>query len=550
MDAELWAEIRRLHLREKWPKKKIARHLHVDPKTVRNALAKTRYEPKAAPTTKRSRRSKLDPFKETVRAILEAYPDLSIERIHEKLRDPTIGYKGGRAILRRFVWTLRPKKPSEAFLKIAFPPGDAAQVDWASCGNLVIDGKTRRLSAFVFLLCSSRFLFVEFTLTEQFEVFLACHENALAAVQGVPRRILYDNLKTVVLAHVGGDVRFNPRFLDFSAHYGFKPVACAPYRPNEKGRVENAVKYLKRNFLAGRELKDLDTANREVRRWLDEVANVREHASTHKKPKDQLESERPFLAPLPETHYDTRVVRTVRASPLCRVQFDSNLYSVPPSYAGRVLTLKATTTEVTVYAGTEEIARHARAKGRYQEVVDPDHVRALTEKKRRGERGTLVHRFLALGADAEKYLKGLVRTEVSLYHHVRRILALADRYGRGDVHAAMVHAARHGAFGADYVERIVHEDRRRRRAGPPPALLTLTHAPDLANVTLPEIDLDLYDRALGTGATNDDEEGPRAGPGGSPPREPGEARPHADRGDLPRPDRNGDEGGALVSRDP
>lgn len=548
MDAELWAEIRRLHLREKWAKKKIARHLRIDPKTVRNALAIARYGAERPAAKAPTRASKLDPFKDTVRSILAAYPDLSVERIHEKLRAPQIGYTGGIAVLRRFVWTLRPKKQAESYLKIAFPPGDAAQVDWASCGHVVVDGKKRRLSAFVFVLCSSRFLYVEFTLTEQFEVFLACHANALAAVQGVPRRVLYDNLKTVVLARAAGEVRFNPRFVDFAAHYGFKPVACAPYRPNEKGRVENAVKYLKRNFLAGRELKDLETANRDLRRWLAEVANVREHASTHKRPVDLLEFERPLLAPLPATAYDTRVVKTVRASPLCRVQFESNLYSVPPTHAGRVLTLKASTVELVLYAGPDEIARHARAQGRHQEVVDPDHVRALKEKKKRGERGAVVQCFLAIGDGAEAYLKGLARTEISLYHHVRRILALSDRYGRADVHHALLHAAKHGAFGADYVERIVHEERRRRRAGPPPAQLSLAHAPDLAQITLPEIDLDQYDRALGTGAT-DDEEGPRPRTGGSPPAEPDQAGPDADPRDLPRSDHQGEAGGALAPRD-
>ncbi len=542
MEAELWAEIRRLHLRERWPKKKVARHLHVDPKTVRRAIGQARYEPQAR-APREPRPSKLDPFKETVRAILETFPDLSVERIHEKLCSKTIGYTGGIAILRRFVWKLRPRKPAEAFLRIAFPPGDAAQVDWGSCGTIVVDGRPRRLSAFVFVLCASRFLYVEFTLTEQIEVFLACHENALAAIAGVPRRILYDNLRAVVLAHVGSEVRLNPRFVDFSAHYGFKPVACAPYRPNEKGRVENAVKYLKNNFLAGRDLKDLDTANREVRRWLEETANVREHATTHRRPADELVVERPLFGPLPPTRYDTRVLKTVRASPLCRVQFDSNTYSVPPSYAGSVLTLKASATEVAIYAAAEEVARHARVTGRYQDVVDPDHVRALKEKKNRAHRGVLVQRFLALGAEAEPYLAGLVRVEVSLYIHLKRILALADRYGRSDVVRALAHAAAHGAFGADYVERIVHEDRRRRRAGPPPAPLSLTHAPDLAKVTLPEIDLDLYDRAFGTGATVD-EEGP--GPREAPPGKPGQAWPHPHQGDLFGPDRPGDEGGALV----
>lgn len=533
MRAELWAEIRRLHLREGWSKRRIARQLHLDPKTVRRAVQRERYEPKRRSA---QRPSKLDPFKDTVRQILARYSDISCVRILQEIRP--LGYTGGVTILEDFVRTLRPKAAPEAFLRLAFPPGDAAQVDWASCGTILVDGRPRRLSAFLFVLAYSRLLYAQFTWSEDLAVFLAYHHRAFAAARGVPRRILYDNLKSVVLAHVGSEVRFNPRFLDFSAHYGFRPVACAPYRPNEKGRVENAVKYLKGNFLAGRTLVDLEGANLALCRWLDQVANVREHATTHQRPLDLWERERSLLLPLPPTPYDTRVLRTLRASLLCRVQFEGNTYSVPPAHAGAVLTLKATEGEVAIYRGADEVARHRRARGRGEDVVEPGHVRALVDRKRRGDKGALVHRFLAIGEGTGAYLKGLVASEVSLYRHMRRILALADTYGAHEVHCAMARAAQHRAYGADYVERIVHQERRSRRAGPPPGALALAHVPDLARITLPEIDLDIYDRALGTGEGHAEVPHPRSP--GAPAGEPGEAGPHEDPRDLPGPHRQGD----------
>jgi transposase len=151
MDAELWAEIRRLHLRERWAKKRIARHLKVDRNTVRSALAMAKFDDKRGPAT---RTSKLDPYKEQVRGILREHGDLSVVRIHEEIR--RLGFSGGDTILREFVHSIRPPVDKEVYLRIAFPPGDAAQVDWGCCGKILVDGVPRRLSAFVFVLCASR----------------------------------------------------------------------------------------------------------------------------------------------------------------------------------------------------------------------------------------------------------------------------------------------------------------------------------------------------------------------------------------------------------
>lgn len=539
MDAELWAEVRRLSRREGWSIRRIARELRLAPKTVKRVLRQEHYEPRKY---SRPRRSKLDPYKEVVRQTLEKYPDLSQVRLLEELR--ARGYTGGPTILRSFVRAVRPRRQSEAFLRIDFPPGDAAQVDWAHCGTILVDGRPTRLSAFLFILCWSRHLYVEFTTSERLEVFLACHEHAFRSVGGVVRRGLYDNLRSVVLAHVGREVRFHPRFLDFAQYQGFQPVACNPYRPHEKGRIENSVLYLRQNFLAGREMQDLDTLNREVARWLAEVANVRLHATTRRRPVDLLAEERSLLGPLPSHPYDTRIVVPLRASPLCRVRFENNTYSVPPEHAGSLLTLKASDDEIVLYAKAAEIARHPRAHGRGSDVVDPQHVRALLERKRRGERGAIVNRFLALSPLAHAYLEGLTHAEIALYRHLRRILALADRYGREDVAAAMAQALAHRAFGAEYVERILEQDRRRKNLEPLPPLRALEQAPDLADVSLPDIDLSLYDQVLGTGGL--DEERPEGTTAGEPPS----PQPAADPRDLPRDPPPGDAPQERAPHDP
>ena len=536
MDAALWAEVRRLHLREGWARKRIARELHVSVKTVRRAVGMERFEERRAPR----RDSALLPWRETVKEILERTPTLTVPRVLAELR--ARGYMGrGLSVVGDLVRTIRPRRRKEVFLKIDFAPGEAAQVDWVECGRIVVEGRRRRLSAFLFVMAYSRFAYVEFTLAEQLEVLLACHEHAFAEVAGVVRRVLYDNMRTVVLAHVGADVRLHPRFADLAAHYGFKPVACAPYRPNEKGRVENLGKYLRTSFLAGREITDLGRLNSEARRWLDEVANVRVHRATLRRPVDLLHEERPLLGALPAHPYDTRILRTVRASPLCRVVFETNTYSVPPQHAGAVLVLKASREEVTLYLGEREVARHRRAHGRAQDVADPAHVRAVLGHNHRGTRGATVQRFLSLCPEAKDYLGGLVRSEIALFRHLHRILALWERYGREEVVAAVVHALRHRAFGADYVERILEQERRRRNEGPPASLPSLERAPDLLAVTLPEIDLSLYDRVLGTGGLDGDDEHAAGRPATGGASQPGAA---PDGGGLSRDPRPGGEGGA------
>jgi len=500
MDAELWAEIRRLCLREGYSRRKAARTLHIDPKTVARALAMEPYQPRKKQPP---RPSKLDAYKERIKAMVERYPDLSRTRILEELRH--LGYEGGSSILGDFLRVLRPPKAKRAFRKIDFPPGDAAQVDWAHCGTIEVEGERRRLSAFLFLVCWSRYLYVEFTVSEKLEVFLACHERALAAVGGVTKRVLYDNLRSVVLAHVGREVRFHPRFLDYARHQGFKPVACAPYQPQEKGRVENAVRFLRTGFLAGREKHDLGHLNEQVTRWLAEVANQRLHRTTGRKPAVMLAEEMPLLWPLPGKAYDTRLVVSLKVGSTCRVRFETNTYSVPPENVGMLLTLKASDDHVTLFAAGEQVASHQRCKGRHQDVVDPQHVRSLHRRKQRGERGALVQRFLALCPTAASYLKGLTHAEIALYKHLRRILSLADHYGREDVIDAIEHALSHKAFGADYIERIVLQERRRRRERPITPLTSLEHAPDAFLLSLPEIDLAAYDRLLGV---DPDEERP------------------------------------------
>jgi transposase len=252
------------------------------------------------------RATKLDAFKEYLGArVAAARPDwIPATVLCREIRER--GYAGGETRVRAFLRTLKPTVAEEPLIRFETLPGEQMQVDWASFQG-------GRLHAFVATLGFSRATYVEFTVSERLEVLLACHSNALIFFGGVPRQVLYDNMKTVVIArevYGRGQHRFQPGFLDFARHCGFVPRLCRPYRAKTKGKVERFIHYLRRSFyvplaarlkVAGLTL-DAATANAEVWRWLNEVANRRRHGTTQEVPAERLILERPQLQPLPATY--------------------------------------------------------------------------------------------------------------------------------------------------------------------------------------------------------------------------------------------------------
>ena len=217
--------------------------------------------------------------------------------------------------MREYIQRVRPKT-APAFLTLHFEPGECAQVDWGHYGSVNVGNTRRQLSFFVLVLCYSRMMYVEFTVSQTLEHFLGCHLNAFEALGGrVPSRIMVDNLKSAVLRRLSGEAPvFNPRYVDFARHYGFTIAPCNVGAGHEKGRVEAGVGYVKKNLLAGLEITDFSLIDPIAREWLDTVANVRNHGETRRRPVDRFEEERDRLQPLPERVHDFGNVHNVRAS--------------------------------------------------------------------------------------------------------------------------------------------------------------------------------------------------------------------------------------------
>lgn len=484
IDYELYCQLRHLKDHEGLSAHQIAGELAMDPRTVAKWLARERFGPRKASL----RTSKLDPFKAEIARLLQSHA-FTAAQILVRIREQ--GYAGGYSIVKDYVRAIRPSK-RPAYLTLAFAPGECAQVDWGAYGSVAVGNTRRRLSFFAMVLCYSRMMYVEFTVSQSLEHFLYCHKNAFDFFGRVPKKIMVDNLKSAVLRRVlGRPPVFNPRYLDFANHYGFTITPCNVGRGNEKGRVENAVGYVKKNFLAGLEIPDFAAIGPAVRNWLETVANVRLHGETRKKPVELFEAERPCLLPLPANGFDIATVSQQRASSQFRITCDTNRYSVPAEYAGRRLTVKTDPERICVYAGEKLIARHIRSDERYQDFEDPDHPKALLAQRKKARDQKIFMRFIALSPKADLYYRKLAERRLNPQQHVRKIVALSEIYGTEPVARAIEDAFIFEAFSSEYIANLLQQ---RARFHKQPAALHLTRREDLLDIRLEHPDLSVYER--------------------------------------------------------
>ncbi|MBP7947942.1 MAG: IS21 family transposase [Verrucomicrobia bacterium] len=481
---ELYCRIKDGHARQGLTVAQIARALGLHEQTVVKWLACEQFHPRqSAP-----RSSRLDPFKDQVIRLLETHP-YSAQQIYQRLRES--GFEGGFTIVKDYVRRVRPVR-REAFLKLSFAPAEAAQVDWGEYGTIGVGSTRRRLSFFVMVLCYSRLMYVEFTVSQTMEHFLAAHEHAFAAFGGCPGRLMIDNLKSAVLSRAVGEAPvFNPLYLDFARHWGFAISPCNVAKGNEKGRVENGVGYVKKNLLNGADFLDFSAVNPAAEVWLANIANVRVHGETHQRPVDRFKDEQGLLQPLNPLPYDLGRIQSQRASKQFRVALDSNHYSVPAEFASQRVTLKAYPDRVCIYHQDKLVARHLRSYDRHQDIEDPDHPKALLAQRRNAREQRLLVQFLSLSRHAQVYLEGIEQRRMNPRHHLRKIVALSEIHGVDAVDRAIQDGIAFAAYSCEYIANILEM---RARDTPEPGVLHLTRRQDLLDLEIAAPDLSPYER--------------------------------------------------------
>ncbi|MBI5830419.1 MAG: IS21 family transposase [Chloroflexi bacterium] len=435
----------------------IARELRLSRKTVAKVLIEHRRQRTQGtapqPKPRPGRGSVVDAYEGILRDYLARYPDITVVRLLEECR--ARGYQGGYTVLRQRIKALRKQCRRRPVERFETGPAVQAQMDWATYTIDFSQEGRRKVHLFSYVLGYSRRQYIHFTASQDLETTQREHVRAFEHLGGCATTCLYDNMKVVVARYEDGEPIYNTRFLAFAAHYGFRPVACRPRRPQTKGKVERPFLYIEKNLLGGREFRCLDHLNEVAAWWLREVADVREHRQTRRRPIDMHAEEAPHLIPLPERAYEVAemVYRSVDAEGF--ILYGNNRYSAPWHYLGQVLPVRITDELVTIYSPRlEPLAQHVRfpATERHRKSQRPEHLPPRDIARRRE---VLRERFAELGPLAVRFLEGLLAEQRCPWDHAQKALALLGIYRREDLLAALERAVRYGAFSAKSIERIL-----------------------------------------------------------------------------------------------
>lgn len=320
----------------------------------------------------------------------------NVKKLYQELIEK--GYKGSYSSLNRYINLFLESNKSKNYrpsIRFETKPGEQAQVDWGECGHIEVNSKRQKLYCFIYILGFSREAYVEFTIRQNLQTLQECHIHAFNKL-GIPKTILYDNPKTIVLKRkqVLGNERiyYNLSFLDFAQFYNFQIKLSPVYWPRTKGKVESGVNYVKNNFMqgmeSGRDFKTLEELNKMGQLWLDTIANTRKHGTTGERPTDRYLKEKTYLQfPQKSRPYPTSPFLVRNSTKDAWFQYKSNFYSVPSDFARRKLLVKEINKSgiqsLDIYFEDRIIASHILSSGRGKLIVNEEHL--ISEPILKGE---------------------------------------------------------------------------------------------------------------------------------------------------------------------
>lgn len=487
INEEIRGKIRRLYYVKHFTMHAISDVLGIHHGTVRRALNSEKFNPKIAMP------DPLLPFHNKICETLDLYPKITGKRIFKMLKEQ--GYQGNLKRVRKYLTVTKPRIKARIFQKVEVIAGEQAQMDWAHFGKLKCGDIERPLYAFVMTLSWSRAIFVRFSFESNVEALLRHHHRAFSFFEGVPRCVVYDNMKTAVIDRIGTKVRLHPSLEEFSGKYGFEPSVCAPYNPNSKGRVERAIRFLRENFFVGLKFDRLDDLNDKAHQWclnesLDRMWQENKKQTVH----DALQQERKTLLPLPHAiHLVPKVKSGISVDKYGYVKFDLNFYAVPQETSAPPISLMADDEKVRIYSGCHMVVEHERCWEKEQRIGAKYHT-AYFEKINKKKEVAYGFKLIRAKLDEIAEFNTLLNRSIDQGQDSRSLLKFLqealDLYGSESIRSLVLAADNEKVAIVSDLQRILGTQ---MQSETPSITLQLPERPDVRDLYIKSHDLNLYD---------------------------------------------------------
>ncbi|MDE3076672.1 MAG: IS21 family transposase [Chloroflexota bacterium] len=462
---EQWATIRYLHAQGKGVRE-IARELSLARQTVRRAL-ESGSRPQYTRTQPANRQ--LASFEAQVRELYFS-KHLIGSRILRELRKS--GYTGGKTALYDYLHSLKqPQLSEKVTMRFETEPGQQAQFDWSPY-TVELGGQLKRIAVYGMTLGYSRRKHYTASLDERQGSIFEAIEECWWHFGGTAKELLVDNPRAFVIDANPKTFRWNPQFLELCGHYRVKPRACLPYRARTKGKIERPFDYLEEQFIKGSIWQSLGHLLEELARFERDDLDLRVHSTTRERPIDRFAAEQPHLTPLPPNRFVGTLALTRHVSWDCLVSFEGNRYSVPATYAGKMVWLLVSHGQrlVVLSSRRELLVEHELSAGKGQTIILPEHYEPL---RRRGTPRTyvrLAEAFLTRFPHHAQFLEGLTaQYKIHPEFPLRAVMELAGLYDDQPLSWAFDRAVEFNTYSARFLRGLLesHSQPDVPTSGPP-----------------------------------------------------------------------------------